>query len=344
MNVQTSVHAKPRRWPCAIDMHAHLMIPEMYRITGPHSMFVKSNTDPDMSEAAKKVVRDRDAFIESRMSDTTERLARMDAMGVDMQVLSSSLVQQCTYWAEPQESLRMERMLNERMAEVVAANPQRYIGLGGVPLHAPDLAAAELTRCMIELKLAGVGISTTARDVELGDCRLRPFWEAAEAHGAVVYIHPAGNPDRRFEKWYLWNSIGQAFEEAMAIASLFYEGILDAYPRLKICVSHGGGYMPYYMGRIARNYLDKPATRVNMSKSPAEYLRMLYFDSCVYETEVLEALVKRVGADRVLLGSDYPVGEPKPIEFIESCALSQGEKADIIGGNAARLFGVKVAA
>ena len=325
-------------------MHAHLMIPQMYRITGPHSMFVKSNTDPDMSEAAKQVVRDREAFIESRMSDTTERLARMDAMGVDIQVLSSSLVQQCTYWAEPQESLRMERMLNERMAEVVAANPQRYIGLGGVPLHAPDLAAAELVRCMTEFKLAGVGISTTARDMELGDRRLRPFWEAAEAHGAVVYIHPAGNPDRRFEKWYLWNSIGQAFEEAMAIASLLYEGILDAYPKLKICVSHGGGYMPYYMGRIARNYLDKPATRVNMSKSPAEYLRMLYFDSCVYETEVLEALVKRVGADRVLLGSDYPVGEPKPIEFIESCALSAQEKADIIGGNAARLFGVKVAA
>jgi aminocarboxymuconate-semialdehyde decarboxylase len=344
MNVQVNAGEKPRRWPCAIDMHAHLMIPQMYRITGPHSMFVKSNTDPNMSEAAKKVVRDRDAFIESRMSDTTERLARMDAMGVDVQVLSSSLVQQCTYWAEPQESLRMERMLNERMAEVVAANPQRYIGLGGVPLHAPDLAAAELTRCMTELKLAGVGISTTARDMELGDRRLRPFWEAAEAHGAVVYIHPAGNPDRRFEKWYLWNSIGQAFEEAMAIASLFYEGILDAYPKLKICVSHGGGYMPYYMGRIARNYLDKPATRVNMSKSPAEYLRMLYFDSCVYETEVLEALVKRVGADRVLLGSDYPVGEPKPIEFIESCALSAQEKADIIGGNAARLFGVKVAA
>jgi aminocarboxymuconate-semialdehyde decarboxylase len=344
MNVQMNVGETPRRWPCAIDMHAHLMIPQMYRITGPHSMFVKSNTDPNMSEAAKQVVREREAFIEQRMSDTTERLDRMDAMGVDVQVLSSSLVQQCTYWAEPQESLRMERMLNERMAEVVAAHPQRYIGLGGVPLHAPELAALELTRCMTELKLAGVGISTTARDMELGDRRLRPFWEAAEAHGAVVYIHPAGNPDRRFEKWYLWNSIGQAFEEAMAIASLIYEGILDAYPKLKICVSHGGGYMPYYMGRIARNYLDKPATRVNMSKSPADYLRMLYFDSCVYETEVLEALVKRVGADRVLLGSDYPVGEPKPIEFIESCALSAQQKADIIGGNAARLFGTKVAA
>jgi len=160
----------------------------------------------------------------------------------------------------------------------------------------------------------------------------------------VVYIHPAGNSDRRFEKWYLWNSIGQSFEEAMAIASLMYEGILDAFPRLKICISHGGGYMPYYMGRIARNYVEKPATRVNMRKSPAEYLRMLYYDSCVYEPEALEALVKRVGADRVLLGSDYPVGEPKPVEFVESCALAAEDKEKIIGVNAAELFGVAVEA
>jgi aminocarboxymuconate-semialdehyde decarboxylase len=327
---------------CVIDFHAHLMIPEMYAVTAPHSMFVKSNTDPTMNDEAKKVVREREAFVVSRMSDVTERIARMDAMGVDMQVLSSSLVHQLTYWAEPQESLRLERMLNDRMAAVVAANPKRLIGLGGVPLAAPALALAELTRCMRELGLAGVGISTTARDMELGDAALRPFWEKAEELGAVVYIHPAGNTGSRFEKWYLWNSIGQAFEEAMAIASLFYEGILDAFPKLKICISHGGGYMPYYMGRIARNYLEKPATRVHMKKSPAEYLRMLYYDSCVYETEVLEALVKRVGADRVVLGSDYPVGEPKPIEFVESCALSAEDKEKIVGVNAAKLFGMLV--
>jgi aminocarboxymuconate-semialdehyde decarboxylase len=130
----------------------------------------------------------------------------------------------------------------------------------------------------------------------------------------------------------------------MAIASLMYEGILEAFPGLKICVSHGGGYMPYYMGRIARNYADKPATRINMKKSPAEYLRMLYYDSCVYEAEVLEALAKRVGADRVVLGSDYPVGEPKPVEFVQSCALSAEEKERIIGVNAAALFGVAVGA
>lgn len=329
---------------CVIDFHAHLMIPEMYAVTAAHSMFVKSNADPTMNEEAKRVVRQREAFVVSRMSDVTERIAHMDATGVDMQVLSSSLVHQLTYWAEPQESLRLERMLNDRMAAVVAANPARLIGLGGVPLAAPALAVAELARCMGELGLAGVGISTTARDMELGDARLRPFWEKAEELGAVVYIHPAGNTGARFEKWYLWNSIGQAFEEAMAIASLMYEGVLDAFPRLKICISHGGGYMPYYMGRIARNYVEKPATRVNMKKSPAEYLRMLYYDSCVYEPEVLETLVKRVGADRVVLGSDYPVGEPKPIEFVEGCALSASEKEAIVGVNAAQLFGVTAAA
>ena len=335
---------QPRRSRCVIDFHAHLMLPEIYAVTGPHSMFVKSNTDPTMTEAARQGVRAREAVLVARMSDVTERIAHMHAMGVDMQVLSSSLVQLSTYWAEPQESLRMERMLNDRMAAVVAANPQRLIGLGGVPLAAPALAVAELKRCMGELSLAGVGISTTARDMELGDAALRPFWEKAEELGAVVYIHPAGNTGARFAKWYLWNSIGQAFEEAMAIASLMYEGILDAFPQLKICISHGGGYMPYYMGRIARNYVEKPATRVNMKKSPAEYLRMLYFDSCVYEPEVLEALVKRVGADRVVLGSDYPVGETKPVEFVKSCKLSAAEKENIIGVNAARWLGVAVEA
>ena len=267
----------------------------------------------------------------------------MDRMGIDVQVLSSSLVHQCTYWAEPEISLKLEHKLNDRVAEVVQSNPKRFIGLGGVPLHAPDLAVLELTRCMTELKLAGVGISTTAGNLELGDEKLRKFWAAAEQLGAVVYIHPAGNHSPRFQKWHLWNSIGQTFEEAMAIASLFYEGILDAFPNLKICISHGGGYMPYNMGRIIRNYLEKPTTSANMSKSPEEYLRMLYYDTCVYETAVLETLVKRVGAERIMLGSDYPVGEKKPIEFIESSSLSQDEKQKIIGLNAAGLFGLSVA-
>ena len=176
--------------------------------------------------------------------------------------------------------------------------------------------------------------------MELGDAALRPFWAKAEALGAVVYIHPGGNRDRRFKRFHLWNSVGQAFEEAMAISSLMYDGVLEHFPKLKICISHGGGYMPFYMGRIDRNYVEKANTRVNMSKPPIEYLRMLYFDSCVYERPVLQHLVDKVGADRVLLGSDYPVGETKPIEFVtETETLSGAQKEQIVRRTRRRWLG-----
>jgi aminocarboxymuconate-semialdehyde decarboxylase len=333
--------AQGRRF--AIDFHAHILVPEVYAVAFPHSISCKT-ADAAVDEESRRILKARQEFVLQRMSDVTERVTHMDAMGVDVQVLSSSHVHESTWWAEPKESLRLERKLNDHIARVVAANPARFVGLGGVPLPAPELAVEELRRCVRELGLPGVAISTVARDMELGDMRLRPFWEAAEQLGAIIYIHPAGNHGARFQSYSLWNSIGQAFEEAMAIASLMYEGVLDAFPGLKICVSHGGGYMPFYMGRILRNYAEKPTTRVNMTKSPIDYLRMLYFDSCVYETDVLAQLVKRVGADRVVLGSDYPVGDTKPVEFVDSAALSADGKTKIIGTNAARLLGLRVPA
>jgi aminocarboxymuconate-semialdehyde decarboxylase len=177
--------------------------------------------------------------------------------------------------------------------------------------------------------------------MELGDPALRPFWAKAEELEAAVYIHPGGNRDSRFRRYSMWNSVGQAFEETMAIASLMYEGVLETFPRLGICISHGGGYMPFYMGRIDRNYAEKANTRINMKKPPVEYLRMLYFDSCVYERAVLERLVEKVGADRVLLGSDYPVGEPKPVEFVTgSERLTPDQKHRIVRSNAAAWLGI----
>lgn len=323
----------------AIDFHAHILAPQVYAAAFPHSIACKA-ADTAGDHESRRILKARQDFVFARMCDTAERVEHMDAMGIDVQVLSSSHVHESTWWAEPNESLRLERLLNDHIAGVVAENPTRFVGLGGVPLPAPALAVDELRRCVRELGLKGVAISTMAADMELGDPRLRPFWAAAQELGAVVYIHPAGNQGERFRNFSLWNSIGQAFEEAMAIASLMYEGVLDALPDLKICISHGGGYMPFYMGRILRNYAEKPTTRANMSKGPLEYLGMLYFDSCVYEADVLAQLVRRVGADRVVLGSDYPVGEAKPVEFVEGAAISADDKVKIIGANAAKLLGI----
>jgi aminocarboxymuconate-semialdehyde decarboxylase len=325
--------------PRAIDFHAHVIVPEVYAMAAAHNVFSELPSDPGVTDEMRSRIKDRATMVLGRMSDITDRIDNMDAMGVDVQVLSASLVHQGLEWADGQTSLRLARTTNDWIAKAVAAHPARLIGLGTLPLHVPALAVTELERCVCELGLKGAAISTTAGPMELGDPELRPFWGKVEDLGAVVFIHPGGNRDRRFKRFHLWNSVGQAFEEAMAISSLMYDGVLETFPRLKICVSHGGGYMPYYMGRIDRNYIEKANTRVNMSKPPVDYLRMLYFDSCVYERSVLQRLVDKVGAERVLLGSDYPVGEGKPIEFVSDIdTLSGTQKERIVGANAAALL------
>jgi aminocarboxymuconate-semialdehyde decarboxylase len=339
---ETSSSTTRSRAP-AVDVHAHIIVPEVYAVAAEHNVFSELPTDPGVTEEMRQKIKDRAGMVLARMSDVDDRLAKMDAMGVDVQVLSASLVHQGLEWADAQTSLRLARTTNDWIAKAVARHPARLIGLGTLPLHVPALAVAELERCRRELGLRGVAISTTAGGMELGDPQLTPFWAKAEALGALVYIHPGGNRDRRFKRFHLWNSVGQAFEEAMAISSLMYDGVLESFPKLKVCISHGGGYMPYYMGRIDRNYVEKANTRVNMSKPPIDYLRMLYFDSCVYERPVLQHLVDKVGADRVLLGSDYPVGENKPIEFVtETETLSSAQKDKIVRTNAAALLDLAI--
>ncbi|MET9871839.1 amidohydrolase family protein, partial [Streptomyces sp. NPDC006386] len=146
-----------------------------------------------------------------------------------------------------------------------------------------------------------------------------PVWEAIAERDLVVFMHPHGVKDPWYLDYGLWNSIGQTVEEARALSSMIYEGLLDHLPTLKIVVSHGGGYLPHYCGRLDRNVHNMPHSARNITRLPSEYLRDLYYDTCVYDPEVLAALVGRVGANRIVLGSDYPVGDPDPVGFIERC-------------------------
>lgn len=317
-----------------IDIHAHVVMPEIYERTKAHSIFTRPPEGVEMSPQMRAQAAERAAGVVDAMADMEARIAHMDAMGVGVQVLSVSLVHQCTYFASPAESLALEQRANDRLAEMANRDRSRFRALGGAPLHAPDLAAHELRRAVEELGFVGVSVSTMAGETEIGDPRLWALWEAAEALGALVYIHPAGNHDPRLRKHFLWNSVGQSFEEAMAIASLMYEGVLERFPRLRVCVSHGGGYMPYYLGRIERNYLEKPTTRKNMTRSPREFLRALWYDSCVYDPRALRVLADVVGVDRVVLGTDYPVGDRAPRAFIESAGFSDAHAQAILRDNA----------
>ena len=323
----------------AIDFHAHLIVPEVVAFARDH--VVKTGL-PKNQKLSKKAIRETQKWNEAvrrRMGDFKLRLKDMDRMGVDIQVLTPSLVHQCTYWADPATSLKMEKLSNERVADIVATAPDRFVGFGGVPLQSPELAVQELERCVKELGLKGVQISSQAAGMELGDERLRPFWAKAEKLGAAIYVHPAGILDKRFEKHQLWNSVGQPLEEAMAMASLFYEGVLDEFPKLKICIAHGGGYLPFYAGRVDRNYFEKPATRLNMTKPPSRYMKMFSYDSCLYNGDMLTYLIQKVGAGRLVMGSDYPVGESDPVGFIRRPrSISAADKDKILWKNAARLL------
>ena len=157
-------------------------------------------------------------------------------------------------------------------------------------------------------------------------------------------MHPRGfTHDDRLHKFFLWNSIGQPLEEALAMASLIHEGILDAYPRLKIVISHGGGYLPYYPGRGDKSYESRPEVSNAINKKPSAYMRDFYYDSVIFDRDMLPALVKRVGADKIMMGSDYPRGEIEtdPVGFVSKAGLSAKDRDRILSQNAQALFGIK---
>jgi aminocarboxymuconate-semialdehyde decarboxylase len=324
-----------------IDLHAHVLVPEVVEFAKGHGVETSVPDDPRISDEAREASRRWRTAMLRKMTDLPQRISDMDATGVDVQVLSASTISMDTTWASADAALEMEQLANDRIAAMTAFAPARFLGLGGVPLQSPALAVRELERCMRSLGLRGVQVATRYGTTELGDKSLRPFWEAVEAMDALVYIHPAGSTEPRFRPFQLWNSIGQPLEEAMAMASLMYEGVLDAFPRLKLVIAHGGGYLPYYIGRLDRNFAEKPFTRANMSMTPSEYVQgRFWYDSCVYDRDALGTLYRKVGASRILLGSDYPVGDADPVGFLAQVTDRADEQAAMLGGNAAALLGL----
>ena len=321
----------PAAKPVVIDVHAHVLVPEVVKRTYEQSQYSRAVAGPDgVPEPLFK-----------RMTEMPLRLTEMDATGVDIQVISPSIMQQCTYQMEPEEAIEMDRLGNDRVAEAVAQHPDRLVGLGSLPLHEVALSTAELERCVRDLNLRGVIISSHINGVELGDARLRPFWAKAEELGAVVFIHPAGNTDRRMLRNRLMITVGQPLEEAYALSSLVYEGVMDEFPKLKIMVAHGGGYLPFYAGRHDNEYRYGRAPQLKGDFS--SYLPRFFYDTVLFNPDMLEFLLTKVPASHVMLASDYPFAEKQPVEYVRRAnKISKKEQDAILGANAARLFGISI--
>ena len=193
--------------------------------------------------------------------------------------------------------------------------------------------------------LKGIIIPSHIRAKDLGVKWFRKFWAKAEQMGMPIYIHPRGfTHDEWLHEYFLWNSIGQPLEEALAMSSIIYEGILDDFPKLKIIIALGGGYLPYYAGRTDKAYESRAETRTNISFPPSDYLRRFFYDTVVFDRDVLELLIKKAGDKQIMMGTDYPRGEVEedPVGFInKSKNLSRHTKDRILGLNAAKLLGVK---
>lgn len=281
-----------------------------------------------------------------KLSDIATRLEDMDRMGIDIQAVSPA-PSQYYYYADPDFGLALSREINDRIAEIVAMHPDRFVGMGTVPLQDAKMATKELERCVNKLGMRGVEICTNVNGVDLADKRLGldRFFAKAEELDVVIFLHPMGftHADRMTD-YYFNNIIGNPLESTLAVSHLIFGGVLDRYPRLKFCVAHAGGYLAHYHARMDHGWKVRPEAQSIIKKKPSSYLNKFYFDTITFDAGLLDSLIDRYGAKHVLLGSDYPydMGDDNPVKLVESVErLSDAERNLIMGGNAARLLKIR---
>jgi aminocarboxymuconate-semialdehyde decarboxylase len=250
-----------------------------------------------------------------------------------------------SYWAKPEDALDLSRLLNDHIAGVVRDAPKRFVGLGTLPMQAPELAVGELERCIGELGLAGVQIGSHVNDWNLDEPALFPVFECAADLGAAVFVHPWDmmGKDRMGKYWLPW-LVGMPAETALAICSVIFGGVFERLPKLRIGFAHGGGSFPGTVGRVTHGFDVRPdLCAVDNPVGPRAYLGRFYLDSLVHDPDALRFLIKLVGAERIALGSDYPfpLGEAKPGGLIESMDdLTQSVKNRMLFGTALEFLGL----
>ena len=270
------------------------------------------------------------------------RLGSMDARRVDIHMVSISPT---LYWysVDPEAACSFARISNDDLAEMIAGAPDRFIGLGYLPLQSVEGTIAELERCVTVHGFPGVMIGTNVNGADWDDEILFPVLAAAEALGAVLYFHPArGRADQFLRRYHFSNLIGNPLETAVALGCLIFGGVFDKLPALKTCFAHAGGYGVLGVGRLDHGHEVRPET-TGILQLPSDYVRACWFDTITHSERTLRYIIDVVGVDKVGLGSDYPadMGEPQPVEFIEGCAsLTGAEKTAILSGNATHLFGL----
>jgi aminocarboxymuconate-semialdehyde decarboxylase len=326
----------------SIDIHTHVLPPEMPRWTESEPGFIRLAR----AGTCMRMLRDDGSLfreVTSNCWDGETRLRECDAADVGVQALSTVPVL-FSYWAKPAQGNDLSRWLNDELAKLCATRPRRFVGLGTLPMQAPDLALRELERCVRELGFAGVQIGSHVNDWNLSDPALFPVFAKAAELGAAVFVHPWDMMgEARMRKYWLPWLVGMPAEVSLAICSVIFGGVLERLPKLRIAFAHGGGAFPGTLGRIEHGFECRPdLVAVDNPKPPSAYVKRIYVDSLVHDARALRFVLDTFGADRVALGTDYPfpLGEARPGGLIESLELAPSVRQRLLQGTALEWLGI----
>jgi aminocarboxymuconate-semialdehyde decarboxylase len=325
-----------------IDIHSHVGVPAAAKFVEPHLDLSTISLAHFSNAETKALNQKQEADIRERVGHE-HRLADLDAMGIDMQLIAPP-PPQCYYTVPLDISVKATQIVNDGIAEFCAKAPDRLKGFGSVPMTDGNEAAIELERCVKRLGFTGVQVLTTVVDKELSDPAFAPFWKKAEELGVLVMIHPNGFTEAsRLTRFYFNNVVGNPLETTVALHYLIFDGVLERHPKLKILAVHGGGYLGAYSGRIDHAWGARSDTHGTLPNAPTSYLKRIYVDTVVFTPNQLAELVRVFGADHVLLGTDYPydMAEYDPLGHIAAVeGFDATTIAALAGGNTKKLLGL----
>jgi aminocarboxymuconate-semialdehyde decarboxylase len=330
-----------------VDIHCHYLNPEVNAKT---AHLNAPSYDPTVIYANDITNQTNILQMKTRapkLMGIEERLQDMDKMGVDIQAVAPAPYHYF-YFTDPELGASLARDVNHGIANVVASHPDRFVGLGSVPLQNPKMAVKELEYCVKKLGLKGVEICTNVNGKNLTDpsLGLEKFFAKANELGIVVFMHPLGfTQGERLSNHYFNNVIGNPLETTIAVSHLIFDGVIARYPKIKFLAAHGGGFLAHYWARMDHAWGARKDCRTVIKKKPSSYLEKIYFDTITHDPEMLGNLVNRFGANHVMLGTDYPydMADDHPLKTIKAVkGLSTSDRQLIEGGNAVKLMKIKI--
>jgi aminocarboxymuconate-semialdehyde decarboxylase len=326
----------------AIDTHAHILSEETMRLIGKEAPKVAPKLTPiDNDFSVLEVAGTPYRPFPRGGWDLERRLKDMAFSEVDMQVLSNT-PQTFLYNQDASLNAAIAALQNDQIAKTVAEHPDRFYGIATLPMQAPEKAAEELKRAMRKLGLKGAQIGSNINGKNLDDPELEVLWAAANELKAFIMVHPTqvAGADR-LKSYYLTNLIGNPLDSTIAAASLVFAGVIERYPAIRFLFVHGGGFVPWQMGRFSHGWHVRSEPQVKLKQPPDASINKLYFDIILHAKPQLECLVQLAGSARVVLGSDYPfdMGTLECARQVKALSIAEADKAAILAGTPLALLG-----